>query len=149
MNAARKKKLMMVFLILGVVSVVTALVLYALRQNISLFYSPTQIARGEAPTHHAIRVGGMVVSGSVLRDAKDLSVHFAVTDYSHTLVITYKGILPDLFRERQGIVAEGMLLDDHQFIATTVLAKHDENYMPPEVKDALARAKKEKVKSHL
>ncbi len=149
MILVRKKKLFMVIMILTILSMVTALVLYALRQNISLFYSPTQVAMGEAPANHSIRVGGMVVPGSISRHSKELSVRFKVTDYQHTLVITYRGILPDLFREGQGIVAEGRLLDDHQFIASEVLAKHDEKYMPPEVKDALAKAELMKVKSRL
>ena len=138
MNARRKRQLGVVLFVLAMLSVATALVLYALRQNISLFYSPTQIAKGEAPSHHPIRVGGMVVPGSVVRHDNTLQVDFTLTDYVHTLVVTYQGILPDLFREGQGIVAKGVLIDKDHVQASEVLAKHDENYMPPEVKAALA-----------
>lgn len=141
MNPARKRKLSIVLLLVTVLGVCTALVLYALRQNISLFYSPTQIALGEAKLHQSIRVGGMVVPGSVQRNAADLSVSFKVTDYKHTVDIFYQGILPDLFREGQGIVAQGQLLDTHRVKATEVLAKHDEKYMPPEVKAAIEKVK--------
>ena len=147
MNLKRQKKLLTLVLILSILSIVSALVLYALRQNISLFYSPSQIAMGEAPLNHPIRVGGMVVSGSILRSSKDLSVRFEITDYQHKLVVRYLGILPDLFREGQGIVAEGQLFDNQQFTANQILAKHDEKYMPPEVRDALAKSMKSKVKS--
>ncbi|AHE66804.1 cytochrome c-type biogenesis protein CcmE [Legionella oakridgensis ATCC 33761 = DSM 21215] len=129
----------MLLLVVAILSVATALVLYALRQNISLFYTPTQVAAGEAPLHRAVRVGGMVVKGSVVRDTNDLSVRFRVTDFQNTVEIVYRGILPDLFREEQGIVAQGQLTAKGHFQATEVLAKHDENYMPPEVKAALAK----------
>lgn len=141
MNPVRKRKLMMIIILISVLAIATALVLFALRQNISLFYTPSQIARGEAPRNHAIRVGGMVVPGSIVRSKKDLTVQFKITDYSHTVLVTYRGILPDLFREGQGIVAQGLIQDDRQFKASEVLAKHDENYMPPEVKEALAKVK--------
>ena len=145
MNPARKRKLVLLILLVSVLAITTALVLYALGQNISLFYSPSQIATGEAPANRSIRVGGMVVPGSVVRDPRDsLSVQFKLTDYQHTIDVTYRGILPDLFREGQGIVAQGLLLDNQQVKATEVLAKHDEKYMPPEVKDALAKAVREK-----
>lgn len=144
MNPARKRKLFLLILMVTVLATATALVLYALRQNISLFYTPSQIAMGEAPSHHSIRIGGMVVAGSVTRNADDLSVQFKITDYQHTINVVYRGILPDLFREGQGIVAQGVLLDNQHVRATQVLAKHDEKYMPPEVKDALAKAEKNK-----
>lgn len=147
MNSVRKRKLQLVVLMVSVLAIATALVLYALRQNISLFYTPSQVAMDEAPGNHSIRVGGMVVPGSVKRSSHDLFVQFQVTDYQHTLNIIYHGILPDLFREGQGIVAQGQLLDNKEFKATEVLAKHDEKYMPPEVKDALAKAEKNKVKA--
>ena len=137
MTPARKRKLQFVVLMLAVLGVATALVLYALRQNISLFYSPSQMAMGKAPANHSIRVGGMVVPGSIERGDSDLSVQFKLTDYQSTIVVSYLGILPDLFREGQGIVAQGQLIDAHHFKAINVLAKHDENYMPPEVKQAL------------
>ncbi len=137
MKPQRKRKLIALILTLFLVMIVTALVLYALRQNISLFYTPTQVAKGEAPKRHAIRIGGMVVPGSISRGADDLSVRFQVTDYQHTIEVMYRGILPDLFREGQGIVAEGLLMDNQHVKATQVLAKHDEKYMPPQVKEAL------------
>jgi cytochrome c-type biogenesis protein CcmE len=139
MRAARKRKLTLIAFILTVISIVCALVLYALRQNISLFYTPTQVTSGEAPTNRSIRVGGMVEKGSITRAKTGLEVRFKVTDYDKTITIIYSGILPDLFREEQGIVAEGELIDNQHFQATRVLAKHDANYMPPEVKEALAK----------
>lgn len=142
MNPARKKKLFVLFFIVAVMGVVTLLVLYALRQNINLFYTPTQVASGEAMPARVIRLGGMVVKNSISRSASDLSVQFELTDFNHTVVVSYRGILPDLFREGQGVVALGNVLDNHHFKATEVLAKHDANYMPPEVKDALAKGRK-------
>lgn len=143
MRAVRKRKLMMILFILSVVSVVFALVLYALRQNISLFYTPTQVAKGDAPLNKPIRIGGMVEKNSIVRAAKGLEVRFKITDFEKTVTVVYQGILPDLFREGQGIVAEGQVTGAGQFKASQVLAKHDANYMPPEVKAALAK----KVKS--
>lgn len=144
MKPARKRKLLVILLIGTILALVSALVLYALRQNISLFYTPTQIATGKAPANHSIRVGGMVVPGSINRKGDDLSVRFKITDYQHTVEVVYRGILPDLFREGQGIVAQGQLIDNQHVKATEVLAKHDEKYMPPEVKDALTQAEKAK-----
>ncbi|HBI21770.1 MAG TPA: cytochrome c maturation protein CcmE [Legionella sp.] len=137
MTPARKRKIGMIVLLITVISIVVGLVLYALRQNISLFYTPTQIAQGDAVDGRAIRAGGMVVPGSILREAYGLTVHFKITDYQNTVDVVYRGILPDLFREGQGIVALGQLIDHQHFQATSVLAKHDEKYMPPEVQDAL------------
>ena len=137
MKPARKRKIGMIVLMLAVVGIALALVLYALRQNISLFYTPTQIALGEAVGMHSIRAGGMVLPNSIVRESGDLTVHFKITDYKHTIDVVYRGVLPDLFREGQGIVAQGELIDNQHFKATTVLAKHDEKYMPPEVRDAL------------
>lgn len=139
MNPARKKKILRIIFVLVVLSTVSGLVLYALRQNISLFYTPTQIAQGEAPIGPAIRVGGMVEKDSIVRAQKGLEVQFKITDYDKTITVVYIGILPDLFREGQGIVAEGHAIDNQHFRATQVLAKHDANYMPPEVKAALAK----------
>ena len=140
MTPARSRKLVLLVLLVSVLAIATALVLYALRQNISLCSSPSQVAMGEAPANHSIRVGGMVVPGSIIRNSNDLTVQFKITDYQHTIEVVYRGILPDLFREGQGIVAQGQLLDNQHVKATEVLAKHDEKYMPPEVKDALAKA---------
>ncbi len=148
-NPVRKRKILFLLFIASILMIVTALVLYALRQNISLFYTPTQVAQGEAPTKQSIRLGGMVVKGSIIRGVDDLSVQFMLTDYSHTLTISYRGILPDLFREEQGIVALGELSDKQHFTATEVLAKHDANYMPLEVRDALAKQKKVNIEKEL
>lgn len=139
MIPARKRKIGMLLFFLSIVSIASALVLYALRQNISLFYTPTQIAAGQAPLNHPIRVGGMVEKGSIIRAAKGLGVQFKITDYNKTITVTYNGILPDLFREEQGIVTEGQVTDTLYFRASQVLAKHDANYMPPEVKAALVK----------
>lgn len=140
MNPIRKRKLIRVLFVLLVTAIVTALVTYALRQNISLFFTPTQFANGEAPMKQNIRLGGMVVKDSVVRVSNDLSVEFQLTDFRQAVSVSYRGILPDLFREGQGIVASGVMIDKTHFKADEVLAKHDANYMPPEVKDALAKA---------
>lgn len=142
MNPKRKKRLMIVLFIVAGVGVSVGLTLYALSQNINLFYSPTQIAKGEAPLNTRIRAGGMVVEGSVIRDPKSLKVEFAVTDFENSVPIVYSGILPDLFREGQGIVAQGEMDAEGKLQAVEVLAKHDENYMPPEVAEALEKAGK-------
>lgn len=139
MNSARKRKIRFLIFTFAVLSIATTLVLYTLRQNISLFYTPTQIAAGQAPLGHAIRVGGMVQKGSFIRAKEGLEVFFKITDFNRTLKVTHTGILPDLFREGQGVVVEGELSDKHHFQASRVLAKHDANYMPPEVKAALAK----------
>lgn len=136
MLAARRNKLVLTLTMLLVLALAVGLVLYALRQNISLFYTPTQVVNGEAPPNHSLRVGGMVVPGSVAR-GDDLWVRFDLTDYEHTIRVSYRGILPDLFREGQGIVAQGALVNNHEVQAQQVLAKHDEKYMPPEVKATL------------
>lgn len=138
MRAVRKQKMLHLLFILSTVAIALALVLYALRQNISLFYTPTQIAAGEVPAQRSVRVGGMVEKGSIIRAAQGLGVEFKITDFTKTITVTYSGILPDLFREGQGVVVEGSINDRQHVQATQVLAKHDANYMPPEVKAALA-----------
>lgn len=142
MTPARKKRLMLVGLMICGAAVTVALALNAFRSNVLYFFSPAQIASGEAPVGQKFRVGGMVVDGSVQRSGSDLSVLFDLTDTAETVTVTYTGILPDLFREGQGIVAMGSLDDEGLFTATEVLAKHDENYMPPEVAAALEEAGK-------
>lgn len=137
MNSVRKRKLWICLMVLLVVGISLGLILYALRQNISLFYTPSQIVQHEALVSHAIRVGGVVVPGSIQRGHHDLSVRFKITDYQNTIDVYFQGILPDLFREGQGIVARGQLNERLEFHANEVLAKHDEKYMPPEVKEAL------------
>ena len=142
MNPLRKKRLFIILGILAGVGVAVGLALSALQQNINLFYTPTQIAAGEAPQDARIRAGGMVKEGSVSRSADSLDVQFVVTDYAQDVTIRYRGILPDLFREGQGIVALGRLNADGVLVADEVLAKHDENYMPPEVTKALQESGK-------
>ena len=137
MNPKRKKKLVLLSSMVAAVAVAVGLVLFALSENINLFYTPTQIAQGEAPVGQRIRAGGMVVDGSIKRASDSLDVEFAVTDFEHEVVVKYSGILPDLFREGQGIVTMGSMNADGEFEASEVLAKHDENYMPPEVEAAL------------
>lgn len=149
MNPVRKKRLFIILAILAGVGIAVALALSALQQNINLFYTPTQIANGEAPKDTRIRAGGMVRDGSVQRSQDSLEVQFVVTDFAKDVTIRYHGILPDLFREGQGIVALGKLDAGGVLVADEVLAKHDEKYMPPEVTKALkesgqmAPAKKE------
>ena len=143
MHPKRKQKLLIIFFMLGGISLAVGLMLVALKENINLFYTPVQIAAGEAPKHRTLRAGGMVVEGSVKRAENDLTVLFDVTDGKAEVTISYTGILPDLFREGQGIVALGQLNDQKIFVASEVLAKHDENYMPPEVADALEKAHSE------
>jgi len=140
MNAKRKKRLALVLFVLFGASAAIGLTLYALNQNINLFFSPSQIVNGEAPINTRIRAGGMVVDGSVKRDTNSLKVEFAITDFAQTTLVNYEGILPDLFREGQGIVAQGTMDSNGVFQAIEVLAKHDEKYMPPEVQDALDKA---------
>lgn len=137
MNPLRKKRLLIILAILAGVGIAVSLALSALKENINLFYTPTQIAGGEAPRDTRIRAGGMVVQGSLQRSPDSLDVTFAVTDFNKSVPITYRGILPDLFREGQGIVALGKLNADGVVVADEVLAKHDEKYMPPEVAKAL------------
>jgi len=142
MKPKRKKRLTVVTLIVFGAAAAVSLTLYALEQNINLFYSPVQIVSGEAPKGRHIRAGGMVVEGSLQRGKDSLKVSFDVTDFDETVHVEYTGILPDLFREGQGIVANGSLDDAGVFQAAEVLAKHDENYMPPEVTDALEKSGK-------
>lgn len=139
MNPVRKKRLFIILAILAGVGVAVTLALSALQENINLFYTPTQIAAGEAPEGTRIRAGGLVEDGSVSRSKDSLTVSFRVTDNNETVTIQYQGILPDLFREGQGIVALGRVNADGVLIADEVLAKHDENYMPPEVTQALEK----------
>lgn len=138
MHPIRRRKMMVIVISILVAGLVVGLVLYALRQNISLFYTPTEVATGVAPINHPIRLGGLVVEGSIQR-SDDLRVRFQITDNHETIAVVYQGILPDLFREGKGVVVQGMWSGNQAFQASSVLAKHDENYMPPEVKDALAK----------
>ncbi len=142
MRAKQKNRLILAVVIVLFVAVSVALALTALRENINLFYSPTMIVNGEAPRDHTFRAGGLVSVGSVQRDPESLAVTFRLNDGVNEVTVSYTGILPDLFREEQGIVVQGRLLPDGTILASEVLAKHDENYMPPEVADALDTAKK-------
>ena len=148
MNTLRKKRIALVCFILLGMAASAALILTAFQKNLLYFYSPTQISNGEAPTARAFRVGGLVEVNSVERDPNSLLVSFNLTDNRETVTVQYEGILPDLFREGQGIVANGQLNQSGIFEASEVLAKHDENYMPPEVAEALANAEAEMAMPH-
>jgi cytochrome c-type biogenesis protein CcmE len=137
MHPVRKQRLYLVLFVVVFSSAAIGLVVYGLSGNINLFYPPAEVAAGKAPVGQPIRVGGMVVDGSIERSDDSLEVRFEVTDYQAKVAIVYVGILPDLFDEGQGAVAAGVLNEAGVLEATEVLAKHDENYMPPEVADAL------------
>ena len=136
MNKRSRRKVLIIGIVFGV-SLAAVLGLTAFEENLLYFYSPTDVKAGKAPSTHSFRVGGLVVAGSVNREPDSLKIVFDVTDNQESMSIEYTGILPDLFREGQGIVAMGNLQPDGRFVAQEVLAKHDENYMPPEVADAL------------
>lgn len=136
MSPKQSRRLIIGLLALVGLSAAFGLVLYALSQNINLFFTPTDIAQQHYDNSRPFRLGGMVVNGSVVRE-QNLKVNFEVTDYAHNTKVAYKGILPDLFREGQGMVALGQLDENGIFVASEILAKHDENYMPPEVAQAL------------
>jgi len=141
---ARQKRF--AFIILGVAGVgaIAALILNALSSNINMFFSPSDVAANKAPHDRTFRLGGLVEEGSLTREDDGLTVQFKVTDGAHMVTVNYTGILPDLFKEGQGVVAQGKMGKDGSFSAEEVLAKHDENYMPPEVADALENAEKAK-----
>lgn len=140
MHPVRKQRLLLVLFIVLFSSAAIGLVAYALRGNINLFFPPADVAAGKAPVDQPIRIGGMVVDGSVKRSQDSLAIRFELTDYQGTVPVVYEGILPDLFDEGQGAVAAGRLGQDGVLRATEVLAKHDENYMPPEVAEALEQS---------
>lgn len=137
---ARHKRLALIVGGLAVLAVGATLVLSAFRDNLVFFYSPTDVIAGKAPQGRSFRVGGLVEVGSLRRQPDGLTVAFAVTDTAKTISVRYKGILPDLFKEGKGVVTQGKLGADGIFLAEEVLAKHDENYMPPEAADALSKA---------
>jgi cytochrome c-type biogenesis protein CcmE len=137
----RSKRLIAIACGLAALGVATALVLNAFNSNLVFFFSPTQVAAKEAPLGRSFRVGGLVEMGSIKREPQGLTTRFVVTDLAKTIPVTYTGLLPDLFKEGKGVVAQGKLGADGIFKADQVLAKHDENYMPPEAADALAKAK--------
>src|SRR5512139_1317618 len=136
----RHKRITIIVGALAGLGVAAGLVLNALQSNVAFFYTPTQVVSGEAPKHRAFRVGGMVREGSLKRD--QMTVHFVVTDTAKDVPVSYTGILPDLFKEGKGAVVQGKLGNNGEFVATEVLAKHDENYMPPEAKHAMDQAAK-------
>ena len=141
MRAIRKKRLLLSLVVVSMLGAGVLTILYALRQNINLFYTPTELVAGKAPKATNIRLGGMGVKGSVRHEKKNLKVHFSLTDFNQTIRVAYRGILPTLFREGQGIVTEGKLNQSGEFVAKEVLAKHDANYMPPEVKKSIKKAR--------
>jgi cytochrome c-type biogenesis protein CcmE len=140
MHPVRKQRLYIVLFVVVFSSAAIGLVTYALRGNINLFFPPAEVAAGKAPVGQPIRVGGMVLEGSVQRSDDTLRVQFVVTDYQANVPVVYEGILPDLFGEGQGAVVSGMLNEQGVLEGTEVLAKHDENYMPPEVAEALEKS---------
>jgi cytochrome c-type biogenesis protein CcmE len=137
----RRKRFAFIGLGLVVLGIATVLVLNAFQSNLVFFFTPSQVANGEVPQGRSFRIGGMVEDGSLVRENDGLTVRFIVTDTAKRVPVTYKGILPDLFKEGKGAVAQGKLNADGTFVASEVLAKHDENYMPPEAAEALAKAK--------
>jgi len=141
MTPTRRKRLILIGLMVAGVAVAVGFALNAFNQNLMYFYAPSEVIAGEAPANHPFRLGGLVTKGSVHRLPNGLTTRFDVTDLTKTVSVQYTGILPDLFREGQGIVAHGKLNNDGVFIADEVLAKHDEKYMPPEVADALKKSK--------
>lgn len=140
----RQKRLMFIIGGIALVGAAVGLVLYALKNNVSLYFTPTQVYNKEAPQGRSFRIGGLVEPGSLTREKDGLTAHFSITDTVKSMPVTYKGILPDLFKEGKGVVAQGRLQADNVFYAEEVLAKHDENYMPPEAKDAIDKANKTK-----
>lgn len=143
MTPTRKKRLILVLMVALGVSVAVAIFLTAFKDNIMFFKSPTEVAAQDYPENRNFRLGGMVKEGSMNRIPDSLKVQFVVTDFAEDVTVEYEGILPDLFREGQGVVTIGQMTNQNLFVAEEVLAKHDENYMPPEVADALEAAKKQ------
>ena len=141
MKPARKKRLFFIIFLIAGVTVAAGFAMYAFNQNLMFYFSPADVKQGKAPVNKIFRMGGMVVEGTFKKEPKSLKVHFDLTDYEKTVSVEYEGILPDLFREGQGIISRGKLNEQGVFIAEEVLAKHDENYMPPEVAESLKKAK--------
>ena len=137
MRTQRKQRMIFLVVLLVGLSCAMALALYAMRQNIMLFHTPSEVTAGEVPGNRLFRVGGLVVVGSVIKAGDGLTTDFGLTDLNQSITVRHTGLLPDLFREGQGIVAQGILNENGVFVAQEVLAKHDENYMPPEVAASL------------
>jgi len=136
----RQKRFLFIAVAVAALALVVGLVLNALDKNVSLYFTPTQVFNNEAPHGRSFRIGGLVEQGSIKREADGLTVNFVITDTHKSLPVIYKGILPDLFKEGKGVVAQGKMEADGKMHAEEVLAKHDENYMPPEAADALKKA---------
>ncbi|MBI1398457.1 MAG: cytochrome c maturation protein CcmE [Betaproteobacteria bacterium] len=143
----RHRRFAMVVGGLAVLGIGAALILNAFNSNLVFFYSPTQVSAHEAPVNRSFRIGGLVQAGSLKREADGVTMRFVVTDTARSIPVSYKGILPDLFKEGKGVVAQGKLGEDGVFHASEVLAKHDENYMPPEAADAVEKAQKAEQES--
>ncbi|MDM0113780.1 cytochrome c maturation protein CcmE [Variovorax sp. J22R133] len=139
---ARTRRGLSILAGLAALAVASALVLNAFRGNLVFFFSPSQVAAREAPHGRGFRLGGLVQEGSLQRSAQGLTVHFVITDLARQVAVVYTGLLPDLFREGKGVVAQGRLGVDGVFYADQILAKHDENYMPPEAADALDKGRR-------
>jgi cytochrome c-type biogenesis protein CcmE len=139
---SRHKKLALISGALAIIGIIAALVLNALNSNIALYITPTEVAAGKAPQGKLFRIGGLVKEGSISRQADGVTISFVITDTAKDIPVAYKGILPDLFKEGKGAVAQGKLNETGTFVATEVLAKHDENYMPPEAAKAVDDAQK-------
>lgn len=146
MKPRHKKFAFIVTAVVGV-SLAVLFILDALQSNVAFFHSPSDVFAGKAPTDRTFRLGGMVKQGSLKKNTDSLKIGFTITDYEKEIRVTYEGILPDLFREGQGVITQGRLQKDKTFIATEVLAKHDENYMPPEVAAALKKPGNDTPKS--
>ncbi len=143
MTPVRRQRLILILLMVAGVATAATFALKAFDENLMYFFSTTEVVEGKAPKDAKFRLGGMVVDGSISRPNKDIMVRFDLTDYGKTVTVEYSGILPDLFREGQGIVANGRLNSAGVFVAEEVLAKHDENYMPPEVAESLKKPTKQ------
>ena len=138
MSPRQKQRMYVVIAVIVAAFVVIGFAMFASRDNLNLYYSPEQVEKGEAPLDKTIRVGGLVVPGTLHKGTESLEVEFALVDgSSEQIIVSYEGILPDLFREGQGIIARGKLIEGNQFVAEEILAKHDEEYMPPEVAETL------------
>jgi cytochrome c-type biogenesis protein CcmE len=140
---ARHKRFILIAIGLALLGLAAMLILNAFQSNMVFFYTPTQVSKGEVPHNTGFRIGGLVLQDSLKRQDDGLTVHFAITDTAKTVPVVYKGVLPDLFKEGKGVVAQGKVGPDGIFVASEVLAKHDENYMPPEAAEALKRAQEQ------
>lgn len=140
---ARHKRFILIAIGLALLGLAAMLILNAFQSNMVFFYTPTQVDKGEVPHGTGFRIGGLVVKDSLKRQDDGLTVHFSITDTAKTVPVVYKGVLPDLFKEGKGVVAQGKVGPDGIFVASEVLAKHDENYMPPEAAEALKRAQEQ------